>query len=142
MVTHILKGKAFDMSEELTTNDELSIPTVFERNYPVRRLLVLISDSWTPTIFYCLSDGKKRFSELQRQLPDISKKMLTQVLRRLESDGLVHRTVYAVVPPQTEYSLTEHGHKLHEPIMMLCQWARSNKAVIDTVYNKREKINN
>lgn len=129
------------MSEDLTTNEELSIPIVFERNYPVRRLLALISDAWTPIIFHCLSDRKKRFSELQRQLPDISKKMLTQVLRRLERDGLVHRTVHAVVPPKTEYRLTEHGHKLHEPIMMLCQWARSNEVVVDTVYNTRENIN-
>lgn len=112
--------------------------TVFERDYPVRRLLVLVSDAWTPIIFHCLSDGKKRFSELQRQLPDISKKMLTQVLRRLEHDGLVHRTVYEVVPPKTEYSLTEYGEKIHEPIAMLCQWARSNQAVIDAIYEKRK----
>jgi DNA-binding HxlR family transcriptional regulator len=98
-----------------------------------------MSDAWTPIIFHCLSDGEKRFSELQRQLPDISKKVLTQVLRRLERDGLIHRTVYAVVPPRTEYRLTEYGQKLHEPIAMLCQWARSNEAVIEAIYAEREK---
>ncbi|MBD2105211.1 helix-turn-helix transcriptional regulator [Leptolyngbya sp. FACHB-261] len=98
-----------------------------------------MSDAWTPIIFHCLSDGEKRFSELQRQLPDISKKVLTQVLRRLEGDGLIHRTVYAVVPPRTEYRLTEYGQKLHEPIAMLCQWARSNEAVIEAIYAEREK---
>ena len=112
----------------------------FSRNYPVRRLLLLVSDAWTPIIFHCLSDGKKRFSELQRQLPDISKKMLAQVLRRLERDGLVHRTVYAVVPPKTEYSLTEYGRKLHEPLTFLCQWAHANEDMIDAIYAGKENV--
>lgn len=125
------------MSQVKITSEDPTVQSVFERDYPVRRLLVLISDAWTPIVFHCLSDGKKRFSELQRQLPDISKKMLTQVLRRLERDGLVNRTVYAVVPPKTEYSLTEQGQKLHEPIAMLCQWARLNEAVIDDIYKRQ-----
>lgn len=130
------------MRKARTNIDKPTAQEVFERDYPVRRLLVLISDAWTPIVFHCLSDGKKRFSELQRQLPDISKKVLTQVLRRLERDGLVHRTVYAVIPPKTEYSLTEYGQKLHEPIAMLCQWARSNEAVIDAIYAEKEKSTN
>ena len=128
------------MTEAQVTSKDLTVQSVFERDYPVRRLLVLISDAWTPIVFHCLSDGKKRFSELQCQLPDISKKMLTQVLRRLERDGLVIRTVYPVVPPKTEYSLTEQGKKLHEPIAMLCQWARLNEAVINDIYNRKETI--
>lgn len=127
------------MTKASMATSKSTVLQVFERDYPVRRLLVLVSDAWTPIIFHCLSDGKKRFSELQRQLPDISKKMLTQVLRRLERDGLVNRTVYAVVPPKTEYSLTEYGQKLHEPITMLCQWARSNEAVINAIYNAKER---
>jgi DNA-binding HxlR family transcriptional regulator len=127
------------MNGEQKINRKSSAQPVFERDYPVRRLLVLMSDTWTPIIFHCLSDGKKRFSELQRQLPDISKKVLTQVLRRLERDGLIQRTVYAVVPPKTEYSLTEYGRKLHEPIAMLCQWAYLNEALIDAIYTEREK---
>jgi DNA-binding HxlR family transcriptional regulator len=126
-------------NKEQKINRKSSPQTTFDRDYPVRRLLVLISDAWTPIIFHCLSDGKKRFSELQRQLPDISKKVLTQVLRRLERDGLIHRTVYAVVPPKTEYSLTEYGRKLHEPIAMLCQWACSHEAIIEAIYTEREK---
>lgn len=128
------------MTKAQITNEDLTMQSVFERDYPVRRLLVLISDAWTPIVFHCLSDGTKRFSELQRQLPDISKKMLTQVLRRLERDGLITRTVYPVVPPKTEYSLTEQGKKLHEPIAMLCQWARSNEAVINDIYNRKGTI--
>ena len=130
------------MGKELTMHEKSSSQEVFERDYPVRRLLVLISDAWTPIVFHCLSDKKKRFSELQRQLPDISKKMLTQVLRRLEHDGLVHRAIYPVVPTKTEYSLTAQGRKLHEPIAMLCQWARSNEAVLDAIYDKKRKPTN
>ncbi|GJD15279.1 transcriptional regulator, HxlR family [Rivularia sp. IAM M-261] len=138
MVTYNNKKEA-RMTKASMATSKSTVLQVFERDYPVRRLLVLVSDAWTPIIFHCLSDGKKRFSELQRQLPDISKKMLTQVLRRLERDGLVNRTVYAVVPPKTEYSLTEYGQKLHEPITMLCQWARSNEAVINAIYNAKER---
>lgn len=126
------------MKLEQTAHDVPLVPTVFERDYPVRRLLILLSDAWTPIILHCLSDRKKRFSELQRQLPDISKKMLTQVLRRLEVDGLVHRTFYDAVPPKTEYRLTKCGQTFLEPLNMLCQWARSNEAAIDAVYNERK----
>jgi HxlR-like helix-turn-helix len=61
-------------------------------------------------VLYCISLREvRRFNELQRQIPDISKKMLIQTLRNLERDGLVERTVYQQVPPKTEYRLTEDG---------------------------------
>lgn len=112
-------------------------PQVFERDYPVRRLLALVADAWTPIVLYCLSRGTIRFSALHRQLPDISKKMLTQVLRRLEGDGLVHRQVFPVVPPHTEYSLTADGRRLHEPIMSLCDWAHANEELLVTIAERR-----
>ncbi|MEO0363297.1 MAG: helix-turn-helix domain-containing protein, partial [Pseudomonadota bacterium] len=71
-----------------------------------------------------------RFGELHRRIPDISKKMLTQVLRRLERDGLVKRRVYPVVPPHTEYSLTEDGRRFHEPLQGLCDWAQENEDLL------------
>ncbi len=91
-----------------------SIP--LDATYPVRRMLDLIGDKWTPVVLYCLSGGVRRFSELHRQIPDISKKMLIQVLRSLETDGFVERTVYPVVPPKTEYQLTAQGRLLHQPV--------------------------
>lgn len=127
------------MSKEQIASNNLEIPAVFERDYPVRRLLILLSDAWTPIILYCLSDREKRFSELQRHLPDISKKMLTQVLRRLERDGIVHRTAYDVIPPKTEYRLTKCGQKFLEPLDTLCQWARENEETIDAVYKERRQ---
>ena len=114
-------------------------PPTYDQRYPARQLLDLIADKWTPIILYCLSGGTRRFSELQHQIPDISKKMLIQVLRRLESDGIVIRKVYPVVPPKTEYSLTPLGRRIHEPIAMLCQWAVENEKDLKAVMRKRGK---
>ncbi len=106
---------------------------IFDARYPARRILNLIGDKWTPIVLYCLSGGVRRFNELHHHIPDISKKMLIQVLRRLEADGLVARKVYPVVPPKTEYSLTATGRKLHEPVALLCHWAAANTAVLDKI---------
>jgi DNA-binding HxlR family transcriptional regulator len=73
---------------------------IFDGRYPARRVLSLIGDKWTPIVLYCLSGGVRRFNEMQHRIPDISKKMLIQVLRKLEADGLVNRKVYPVVPPK------------------------------------------
>ena len=110
----------------------------FDARYPARRLLDLIGDKWTPIVLYCLSGGVRRFSEMQRRIPDISKKMLIQVLRSLERDGLVERVVHPVVPPKTEYRLTEGGRKLHEPVAILCAWASENAPFLDAIHARRQ----
>ena len=112
-------------------------PPVYDQRYPARQLLDLIADKWTPIILYCLSGGTRRFSELQHQIPDISKKMLIQVLRRLEGDGIVERKVYPVVPPKTEYCLTALGRRIHQPVAMLCQWAVENEHDLKAVMRNR-----
>ena len=106
---------------------------IFDARYPARRILKLIGDKWTPIVLYCLSGGVRRFNELQHHIPDISKKMLIQVLRKLEAAGLVDRKVYPVVPPKTEYRLTEAGQRLHEPVALLCRWAAANTALLDKI---------
>ena len=111
---------------------------VLDALYPPRRILNLIGDKWTPVVLYCLSIREvRRFNEMQRQIPDISKKMLIQTLRALERSGLLARKVYAEVPPKTEYRLTESGRKLREPIAQLCAWAVVNEKFIATVLAKR-----
>jgi len=110
-----------------------------DAHYPARRLLDVIGDKWTPIVLFCLSGGVRRFSEMQRQIPDISKKMLIQVLRSLENDGLVERTVYPVVPPKTEYRLTEDGRKLHEPVAALCAWSMRNADFLDQIAARRPR---
>jgi DNA-binding HxlR family transcriptional regulator len=110
---------------------------VFDERYPARRVLNLIGDKWTPIVLYCLSDSVRRFNEMQRQIPDISKKMLIQVLRELEASGVVERKVYRVVPPKTEYRLTTAGLRLHEPVKLLCRWAADNTALLDKIEARR-----
>jgi DNA-binding HxlR family transcriptional regulator len=112
-------------------------PDILGEDCPVRRVLRLVGDKWTPIVLYCLSDGAWRFSDLHHRIPDISKKMLTQVLRELEAAGLVERTVYPVVPPKTEYRLTDTGRRLHEPTAMLCRWASDNTALLDAMPDRR-----
>ena len=89
---------------------------ILDERYPARRVLNLIADKWTPIVMYCLAGRTRRFGEMQRRIPGLSKKMLIQVLRNLERDGLVHREVFQIVPPKTEYTLTDLGRRLHEPI--------------------------
>ena len=116
--------------------DEL---TVYDENYPTRRLLELIGDKWTPIIVYILGQGTKRYGELRRHLPDVSKKMLTQTLRALEQDGLLKRKVYAEVPPRVDYRLTPLGRAFLEPVTSLCAWAQAHQRELDAVYANRKK---
>jgi DNA-binding HxlR family transcriptional regulator len=106
--------------------------------FPARRLLELIAHKWTPIVIYCLSRGPVRFGELHREVPDISKKMLIQVLRQLEADGLVSRKVFERIPPKTEYSLTADGRLIHEPIAAMCRWAVKNNDLLEQIANKRK----
>src|SRR5205085_120281 len=101
---------------------------VYDESYPTRRLLELIGDKWTPIIVYVLGQGTKRYGELRRHLPDVSKKMLTQTLRALERDGLLKRKVYAEVPPRVDYDLTPLGRVFLEPVTSLCAWAQRHQA--------------
>jgi DNA-binding HxlR family transcriptional regulator len=113
-------------------------PDVLDIRFPTRRILAIIGDKWTTVVLYCLSIREhRRFNELQKQIPDISKKMLIQTLRSLERDGLLERTVYQQVPPKTEYRLTANGHKLREPIAALCEWGMNNREFIDGIIKTR-----
>jgi DNA-binding HxlR family transcriptional regulator len=92
------------------------------------KALSLVSDQWFILIVHALMGGKQRYAELQRAIPNVSKKMLTQTLRRMERDGLVCRTVFPVVPSHTEYELTELGTTLVPPLQSLCRWGNENYA--------------
>lgn len=105
---------------------------------PVRDVLDRIGDKWTTLILIVLSAKDSRFSEIQRLVPDISKRMLTQTLRALERDGLVTRHVFPTTPPSVEYRLSPLGRSVHEPLAALSAWAarhheeiRRNRAAYD-----------
>ncbi len=86
--------------------------------------LQLIGNKWVIRIIGGLLDGKKRFGELGREIGDISTKMLTQQLRKMEKDGLVSRKVYAQVPPKVEYTLTEKGESLKPILKSIIEWGQ------------------
>lgn len=101
---------------------------------PARQLLDRIADKWTALVIGLLGRAEKplRFSELRRQIGGITQKMLTQTLRDLERDGLVVREAYAVIPPRVEYSLTELGRTLQEPLEALSAWTERHMAQVET----------
>jgi DNA-binding HxlR family transcriptional regulator len=93
----------------------------------VVQLIGRIADKWTMLVLEELTEqGEMRFTQLSRAVPGISQKMLTQTLRQMERDGLVHRTVHPVVPPKVEYRLTALGHGLGESFCGVWQWAETN----------------
>ncbi len=89
---------------------------------PAEVTLAVIGGRWKVLILYHLFGGVKRFSELQRALPGVTQKMLTQQLREMERDGIVSRTVYPQVPPRVEYALTERGRTLQPVVRAMCRW--------------------
>ena len=112
---------------------------LLNKNCPVRLVINIIGDKWTLPVLYVLTQGTKRYSELQREIPGISKKMLTQTLRKLESDNILNRTVYPVVPPKTEYNLTAFGSELIEPLEVLANWAEAHKSELQTICDRRNQ---
>ena len=83
----------------------------------------VVSGKWKSLILWELDNhGTRRFGELRRGLPGVSEKMLTQQLREMVEDGLVHREIYREVPPKVEYSLTEYGTSLNTALGPLGDW--------------------
>lgn len=100
-------------------------------NCPIRNVLSRIGDKWSLLVLYTLSNSEVlRFKELQRNIPDISQKMLTTTLKTLEADNLVSRTVYPEIPPRVEYRLTPRTLTLLPVVNDLIAWAMSNMADI------------
>lgn len=98
---------------------------------PVEATLSLIGGKYKMIILYhLLEDRVLRYNQIQKYIPQATAKMLTQQLRELEADGLIHREVYPVVPPKTEYSLTERGKSLEPVIYSVCDWAYYVTSVI------------
>jgi len=107
-----------------------------------RRGLELIADQWSMLVVVALGEETKRFSQLHGQIAGISKKMLTQVLRELERNGLVKRVVYPVIPPMVEYSLTPLGLTLREPIYALRDWSEQYIEEVErkrNIYDQQDK---
>lgn len=107
---------------------------IIENNCPMRATMKIIGGKWKPLILQQINGQTKRFGELIKLLPEITKQMLTKNLRDLEKDGIINRKVYAVVPPKVEYSLTEKGKTLIPILEIMAVWGQ------EQVNNKKDNL--
>lgn len=92
----------------------------------VETTLKMIGGKWKPLILYLLRQGSLRYSALQKNIPEITQKMLTQQLRQLEQDGLLTRRVFPVIPPRVEYTLTKRGSSLLPILGSMAEWGSNH----------------
>lgn len=97
---------------------------------PVRHVLDGIGDKWTILVLTALKPGSQRFSELRRTIPDVSQRMMTVTLRKLERDGYVTRSVTPSIPPRVDYALTGLGQSLVTQLAPLAAWALDHREPI------------
>jgi DNA-binding HxlR family transcriptional regulator len=108
---------------------------------PVDAALALMSGKWKPRILWKLHLFEVlRYSEFQREMPSITHKMLAQQLRELEHDGLIVRTMYAVMPPKVEYRLSDFGRTLAPVINSLVDWSRAHEPEVRAVLERKELV--
>ena len=94
---------------------------------PVTYCLGVVGGKWKPVILFLLQNNVNRFGRMRRAIDGISKQMLTKQLRELEADGVVHREVFAEVPPRVEYSLTKKGESLLPVVEAMRAWGEQNR---------------
>ena len=105
----------------------LDAGNLYEVGCPCREILDLIGSRWSVLVIGRLELGPHRFGQLRRAVPGITSKMLTQTLRRLEEDGIVHREVLVEMrPPRVEYSLSELGQTITEPLAAIRDWTEAH----------------
>ena len=109
---------------------------VLDPDCPSRVVLDRIAEKWTGLVVIALDEQTLRFTELRARIGGVAPKVLTQTLRALERDGLIRRKVYAEVPPRVEYSLTDLGRSLREPLEAVQSWAERN---VSKVLANRER---
>jgi DNA-binding HxlR family transcriptional regulator len=112
---------------------------VFSPNCPARQVINRVADKWTILVFLALKDGSMRFNELRRLLQNVSQKMLTQTLRKLEEDGFVTRHVVPTVPVTVSYELTPLGESLLAVVDQLRTWAYSHIPEIERARERKAK---
>ncbi|MET3940572.1 DNA-binding HxlR family transcriptional regulator [Paenibacillus sp. PvP094] len=101
--------------------------------------LDILTGKWKSLILLrLLNNGTMRFSELQKAIPDISKKMLTQQLKELEYHDIVHREVYAQIPPKVEYSITEYGQLMKPVLQTMSDWGVGHVQHMQKLYGEEE----
>jgi DNA-binding HxlR family transcriptional regulator len=107
-----------------------------DRALESRDAIELLANKWRITVIHILRDGPLRTNEIQSAISEVSPKVLTQTLRGMERDGLLHREIHGVVPPRVEYSLTPMGRSLIKPLEDLCHWAKARIQERDAARSK------
>lgn len=97
---------------------------------PVETTLRVIGGRWKPLILFHLRPGPRRFNELRRLMPSVTQRMLTQHLRELEADGVIFRTIHAVIPPRVDYAFTECGRTLLPILDAMAAWGEARPETI------------
>ncbi|MDC3418708.1 winged helix-turn-helix transcriptional regulator [Aquibacillus salsiterrae] len=106
----------------------------------VETALEILVGKWKPVIlFHLIDQGTLRFSELQRLIPDVTKKMLTTQLRELEYHDIINRKVYAQIPPKVEYSITEYGEGLKPVLLSMHEWGLTHLDHLDDLYGESQE---
>jgi len=107
----------------------------------VETALEILVGKWKPVILFQLfTNGTMRFSELQKAIPDISKKMLTQQLRELEYHDILHREVYHQIPPKVEYSITEYGKGITPVVTAINDWGMAHVKHLEELYGEGRTV--
>ncbi|EJZ18136.1 helix-turn-helix transcriptional regulator [Rhizobium sp. Pop5] len=109
---------------------EIDLAALDFSNCPVRDMMQQIGGKWSTLLLEVLAAEPRRFGELRRMLPDISQRMLTQTLRDLQRDGYIAREVFPTKPPSVEYSMTDLGRSLYQPLSQLLNWAEANHEAV------------
>jgi len=104
---------------------------------PAERALKVIGGRWKVFVLYFLFEGPQRLSELRRLIPGVSQKVLVQQLREMEAHGIVHREIFAEVPPRVVYTATKFGLSLRPIVSSLCEWGRRHATELNAI-EKRE----
>jgi DNA-binding HxlR family transcriptional regulator len=100
---------------------------------PVKATTKILAGKWKVAIVWHLSFGVKRFAEIRDLLPGVSEKVLTEQLRQLDRDGVLHRKVTHTVPPRVDYSLTPAGRDLIPVMQAMCDWGSKHLGIVSTL---------
>lgn len=121
-------------ADDLSVRDKLGRGNVLSATCPSRKVLNHLTSRWGVLVLIALLSGTHRFSELRRMVGGISERMLSQTLKSLESDGMVERRSYPVVPPHVEYTLTDLGVGAANGVLSLTQYVEQNLPDIKKVW--------
>lgn len=114
-------------------------PNPYTAQCPTRLVLDRIADKWAVLVLGLLGEEPARFNQLRRRIEGLSQKVLSQTLKNLERDGLVHRRAFATVPVTVEYSITPLGRSLAETVNALRIWAETHIGEVQKAQNRYDR---